>query len=62
MESVFLETAKVRPEFLTWIVKYGTLWFHQPVYQREEGEVGDGGVLRYFGHVRTKKSILLFYF
>lgn len=43
--------AKLRPALMSWGVNYLKVWLHLPAYNGEQGEVGEGAVIRFLGHV-----------
>lgn len=63
MNDLIMKTAKLRPNFMGWIGNYLKFWFHMPYYNGEEGEIGEGGVIRLLAHVREKilLSLIKFY-
>lgn len=62
MDKLMLTMSDRRPNFLPWLVKYFKLWFHGPVYNSEEGEEGEGDVLRLASRVRERYTYIFFHY
>lgn len=49
MDKLVADVSRKRPAYVPWLVKYLKIWFHGPVYEGVEGEVGESGELRFMG-------------
>lgn len=47
MEQALFQLSKGHPNYIPWVVNYLKMWFHNPVFNGQEMEVGDGEVIRY---------------
>lgn len=52
MSDALFSLAKTNPSYLSWIVKYLRVWWHDTIYNGVEGEVGGNGTIRFQAGVR----------